>query len=236
MDMVQVGVGANSNVETQVDPSGLASRMSLRPLEWTGSGRTLGHYRMTFVTGTTVSISAGGLLAYLRWTDPSSYAVLLRIDASVAVSAAITAATVADLAAFVGRGSTAAGSGGNAMSVAGNNQKNRGLFGSSLVADARVATTGALTRPTTATADAAPFAASAFQTKVSPDIGATASATVAVGVASPVVNLYKPDALAQHPIVLQASEHVEVQELTAGPVTGGLKWYITLEWAEVPSF
>jgi hypothetical protein len=209
----------------------------MRPLDYAMLGQILGHYRASFITGTTVSIGAAGILGYMRWTDASRYFVLLKLQAAVAVSAAITAATLVDLAAFIARGSTAAGSGGNALTLTGNNQKMRKLMGDTLVSDARVATTAALTRPTGATADSQAFAAAAFPTKVSPDVGATAAATVAVGVASPLVELYKAEqASGEHPVVLVANEHVEFQEVTAGPTTGGLKWYITATWAEVVLF
>jgi hypothetical protein len=222
--------------EMLIDPQFQGARTRNVPLDYMFGGRVLGQYRASFVTGVTVSIAAGGILAYLRNDDKSTYIVVQKITASVAVAAAITAATVADLAAFIGRGSTAVGSGGNALTLAVNNKKRR-IMGDSILADVRVATTGALTRPTTAAADAQPFAAAAFPLKVSPDIGATAATGVAVGVASPIIELYKPDVQnGEHPIVLSLNEHVELQQLSAGPVTGGLKWYLTIDWAEVAAY
>lgn len=237
--VVRSGVGTGSKVgaEGVIDALRGAQRTNLSPIDHSDqNGQLLGHYRASFVTGTTVSISAGGILAYLRWSDTSRYAMINRIQVAAAVSSAITAATVVDIGAFVSRGATAAGSGGGALTLTGNNAKLRSNMGSSLVSDARVATTAALTRPTSATADSQAIAATCFGIKVSPDIGATASATCAVGVASPVVDLYKIDSAGQHPLILTSGEVLELQEITAGPTTGGIKWYITVEWAELAYF
>lgn len=222
--------------ELLIEPQMQAARTRNVPLDYVFGGRVMGQYRASFITGTTVSIAAGGILAYMRVDDKTSYVAIQKITAAVAVSAAITVVTLADLAAFIARGSTAAGSGGAALTMGVNNKKRR-VMADSLVSDIRVATTAALTRPTTASPDAQPFAAACFPLKVSPDIGATAAATCAVGVASPIVELYKADtANGEHPILLGLNEHLELQEFTAGPVTGGLKWYITIDWAEVAAY
>ncbi|SRR5712691_4424938 len=228
----------NPGVELAVDPTFLAARVALRPLDFAQLGQILGHYRVSFITGTTVSIGAAGILAYLRWTDASRFLVLMRAEVGISVPAAITAATVVDCGIFVARGSTAAGAGGGAIGLTNNNQKLRVNMGSSLVTDARVATTAALTRPTGATADTQAMGACAFPMLSAPTLGATANTAVAVGAGGSYANqvLYKVDAAGQHPIVLSLNEHTEIQEITAGPVTGGIKWYITMEWAEVVLF
>lgn len=240
--VIQSGAGPGSKVGTEalVDALRGALRTSAAPFDHADvNGNLLGHYRMTLVTGASVSVGAAGILAYLRWSDVVRYLALLRVSATVAVSGAITAATVVDLGLYISRGSTAVGSGGAAATLTGSNGKLRSNMGSTLVTDMRVGTTGALTRPTSGTVDSQAMAACAFALKVSPDIGATASATVAVGVASPVVDLYNVTAPGmQHPIILTpgGGETVELQEITAGPTTGSLKWYLTFEWAELALF
>jgi len=237
---MESGTGPGSKIGTEaiVDSLRGAQRFSNSPLDYSDpSGNLLGFYRATAITGASVSISAGGILAYLRWSDASRYMALMRIQASVSISGAITAATVVDLGAYVSRGASASGSGGNAVAVTGNNNKSRASMGSSLVADFRVGTTGALTRPTSATADANPFAATALPLQVMTNATGTV-ATLGVGAGVTVQDLYKWDVNGSHPIILSpgAGESIELQEITAGPTTGSLKWYLTFEWAELAAF
>lgn len=238
---IESGAGPGSKIGTEalVDAIRGAIRASNAPIDHSDlNGNLLGFYKASFITGTSVSIGAAGILAYLRWSDASRFLALLKVQASVAVASAITAATIADLGLYVSRGWTAAGSGGAALTLTGASQKARAQMGSTLVSDARVGTTGALTRGAGGAADSQPFAASAFPLKVSPDIGATGATGVAVGVASPVLDLYKWDVNGDHPIILTPGngEAIEAQEITAGPTTGGLKWYITMHWAELALF
>jgi hypothetical protein len=232
------GTGSKPGVDAIIDALRGALRSSNSPIDHSDlGGSLLGFYRATFITGASVSIGAGGILAYLRWSDLSRLLVLMRVSASVAISGAITAVTVADLGVYISRGSSAAGSGGNALTLTTNNAKMRSNMGTTLVTDARVGTTGALTRPTGGTADSNPIAASAFPLLF--PVSATGTATLgAVGMATPVQDLYKWDVNASHPVVLSpsAGETVEVQEITAGPTTGSLKWYITMEWCELAYF
>jgi hypothetical protein len=222
-----------------IDPVFQAIRASIRPLEYTlggPNGKVLGHYRACVATGTTVSIAAAGVLSYLRWTDPNNYFVLQRLQVASYIAATITTSTPVDVAAYVSRGATAAGSAGNAVTMGGANQKNRALMGSSLVSDFRVATTGALTAPTGRVVDANPFAISPLSATF--NLTVAGSATFDVLSTDKSFDLYKWDALGQHPIVLSpgAGESIELQEFTAGPVTGGIRFYFTFEWAEVAVF
>lgn len=237
---LESGTGPGSKVGTEsiIDALRGAIRTNNSPLDHSDiNGNLLGFYRATAITGTSVSISAAGILAYLRWSDASRYMALLRVQASVATAAAITAVTVADCGLYVSRGWTAAGSGGGALTLTTNNAKLRSNMGSTLISDARVGTTGALTRGASGTSDSQPMAASAFPLLV--PVSATGTATLgAVGMATPAIDLYKWDVNGSHPIILTpgAGEAVEIQQITAGPVTGGLKWYFTFEWAELAAF
>ncbi len=223
-------------VEAIVDPSRGAQRTSISPLDHTYGGRILGHYRVVAITGTTVSIGAKGVLAYLRWTDGSNFAVVTRASVLASyVASTITTGTVVDAALYVRRSSTAAGSGGGAVTVGGDNQKLRKNMGGTLVTDLRIATTGALTAPTGGTQDANPMGyallPSTFQT-TAPASGAPVTATLQFAP----IDLYKWDALGQHPIILSAGDDVEFCEYTAGPTTGGIAFSFLFEWAEVAAF
>jgi hypothetical protein len=221
--------------ELAIDPTFLAARVAMRPLEYAAQGLVLGHFRATVITGTTVSMGAKGILSYLRWSSPQ-YAVIERLTLNSSyVASTITAGVVVDCAVYMRRGSTAVGSGGGAVTIGGNNQKMRGIMGSSLVSDMRVATTGPLTAPTNGTQDANPIGytltPSTFVT-TAPTSGTPATSTLQI---QP-IDLYSWTALGAHPPVLQSGDDIEFVEYTAGPVTGGIAFAMTYEWAEVVLF
>jgi hypothetical protein len=220
--------------ELVVDPTFNAARVALRPLDYANMGQILGHYRATGVTGASVSISAGGIISSLRWPDPQRFLVLNSIQVSVCTNTSVTTSTVVDLGAYICRGFTADDTGGTAISLVGNYQKNRAVMGSSLVNSLRIGTTGAIASGTR-TQDAVPFAASAFPMLMAVTATGTAVASPP-GMACPVVDLYRWNAFGQHPIVLGYNEGIELCEITAGPASGSLKWYITWDWAEVVLF
>lgn len=227
--------GSIPGIQASIDQLRGSQRTSISPLDHADSGgNLLGHYRAAIATGTTVSIGAAGILAYLHWTDPSRFCVLMRIAVGASLASTITTAVAVDLAAVVSRGWTANGSAGNAVTMGGNNQKNRYTMNPSLVSDFRVATTGALTRGASGTADANPFALTPMA--ASWNIQNPGTATFNNQCNNTIFDLYKWDAHGQHPIVLTNNEALELQEFTAGPATGGIRWYFTLEWAEVSGF
>ena len=229
--------GIAPGTELIVDPESGAARATLRPLDHTSPYVTLGHYRANLITGTTVSLAANSPIGSLRWGDGSRFLVLVRIEASVEVPAAITVATPVDLEAIIARGFTGSDSAGTAIALTTVNQRNRsGNMNASLVTDLRVATTGQLTAGTR-TLDGVGFGFAAWEMLQAPTLGATANTAVAVasGDSTPRV-LYKWDALGQYPIVLGQNEGIILRNSTAGPVTGGIRYAITLEWAEVVQF
>ncbi len=62
--------------EMAVDPTFLAARVALRPLDYAGLGQVLGLSRASAVTGTTVSVGGGGILfENQQWTLASASAV-----------------------------------------------------------------------------------------------------------------------------------------------------------------
>ena len=238
MPVKLVGGGAvQPAAEQTVGPLFGAGRTELRPLDYTYGNQVLGHYRATLgPTGTTVSVTAKSILAYGRWAVSNAFMVLMRASVlSSYVAATITTGTIVDCALYVRRGSTAAGSGGNAVTTGGSNQKNRVLMGASQLSDLRFASTGALTAPTSGTQDANPIGytllPATFQT-TAPASGTPVTATIQFGP----IDLYKWDTLGQHPIVLTSGEDIEFCEFTAGPATGGIAFSFLLEWAEVAVF
>ncbi len=208
--------------ELIVDPSFGAARVSIRPLEYVQGGTVLGHYRVAAPTGAFAGAAAGSAIWSFRWTDTKSYAVLLRIDVGLVITTAFTTAQALDVDAIIQRAFTVADSGGTLLTPTQNSGKNRVIMGTTLVNDVRVATTAALTAGTK-TPDASAFAIAALPQ------------TNALGTGSQ-VNLYKWDALGQHPIVFGVNEGFNVRNVTALGAAGVVKIYIATEWAEIPSF
>lgn len=228
---------APSLTELLVDIQRQAARVSISPFDYAGSGgQILGFYKVAQASGATLNLAAAAHLASLRWTDPKNVAVILRIRAGWAVTAAITAATPMDLQAVIARGftvdfttnSTAA----NLAAIAKTNAL-RNRMGSSLLGATgpRIATTAAMSGQTL-TADANPFAMASFANQPS----GNATVTQAIGVGHPMVDLYKLDTMGGHPVVLSLNEGVLVQPVTAGPVSGSIKYYVEWEWAELGGF
>lgn len=212
----------------EVDPTHLAARIAIRPVDHGLQGQLLGHYRASLVTGLTVSIAAAGILASLRWAA-TNYLVLMRIDASACCGTAVTTVVnMGELAAFIFRGSTGNAASGTAVSLLGNNQKTRQIMGASQVADLRVSAAGALTAAGGKTNDGVPFATAVLQF---PSV-----VTQTVAAPAPKVNLYRWDALGQHPVVLSPNEGIEIQNVDTGPTTGQVKYFFDFEWAEVAVF
>lgn len=219
-------IGSNSNtaIESQVDNSFQALRMSVRPLEFNIAGQNLGHFRANLITGTTVSLAANAPIASFRWTDSKSYAVILSITATANVNATITTGTVVDLEAILARGFTVSDTAGTAV-VPSSGLKSRNNMGNSLIGDLRIATTTTLTAGTR-TLDTVGFGFACF------GLGLTTSgANSAMG-----VKVYQWDTLGQHPIIIAFNEGFILRVPTAGPVTGGIRYGITIDWAEVPTF
>jgi hypothetical protein len=212
--------------ELAVMPTFNSAAVSCRPLEYASLGQALGHYRVSVATGTTVSIAGAGILLSLRWPDPSRFLVLLRISMSALIPSTISTATVVDPAAYIVRGFTVDNSGGTATSFSAGKQKVRANMNASLVNSLQVATTSAIAAGTR-TPDAAPFAA--LSMTMIPD-------NKTLGSAALWSDLYRTDCFEQHPVVLGCNEGIEIQEVTAGPTTGGIRFYFTLAWAEVASF
>src|SRR5581483_10436713 len=99
-----------TGIEQAVDPLYLASRIALRPLDYTGAGAVLGHYAVAQKSGNTVSLSAASPVGRIRWAPSAAlnnvFCVLMRLKVGWAVQAAVTAAVQMDFDAIIARGFT----------------------------------------------------------------------------------------------------------------------------------
>ena len=231
---------AQARPEGVVEQSRAAWRASISPIEWKTQGEVLGFYAAAQVSGAVASLAAGGNIAGIRWTDLNHQLLLTRIQVGAAVASVATTATVLDAQATIVRGFTQAfGSFNTNLSMAAtpNTNKYRVNFGQSLlgVNGPQICTTGALAGGSL-TADTAPFSMTSFANLVAVTTTGTAVLMPVGAVAAPMQDLYKWDNLGTHPIVLGSGEGLVVQNVTAIPVTGAIKYYVRWEWTEVKGF
>lgn len=234
-----------TGIEQAIDPLYLASRVSLRPLDYTGDGAVLGHYAVALKSGATVSLAANAPVARIRWAPSAAlnnvFCVIHRIKVGWTVGGAITAAVQMDFDAIIARGFTVDYTtnltNSNMTAVPRTNAMRSGQ-GLAAMASSQMGTTGpgicttAALSGQTYTLDSNPFAMTCFD--VRPIV--TGTVTVPVGVGAPMATLYEYTSLSQHPVVLSPNEGVIIREVSAGVTTGSVNIYVQFEWAEVTVF
>ena len=218
------------NTGTVIEADGTlfrAMRVANRPLD-VGS---LGHYRLSMATGTiAAAIAAGGELFQFRWTDATRLAVIHKVLISAGANVAATAAGLVTLEMAIARSWSAAGTGGTAATITGNNQKTRTSMGSTLLGEARCATTAALGAGT--------------KTLDSQGVGnlTTGIGTGAITVAAdlslfPKTDLLEMDANEPHPVVLAQNEGFVIRNgATAWPLSMTWALGVTVVWAEIAAY
>ena len=191
----------------------------------------LGHYQVAAGTGPMSAALAGNSeILQFRWTDATRLAVVTKIRVEGMITTTAFAAGPIFLGAHMARGWSADGSGGAAITMTGNNQKQRTSMGTSLVGAIRVATTGALTAGTK-TLDVQPFGSI-----VSHSSAGTGSATPIIGsIYLPQNELVDTDSGdGEHPIVLASNEGFVVRAIV--PITGVWNLSIRCKWSEVTAY
>ena len=112
MEVQVTGIGPNSAVETQVDPTASALRASLRALEYAGPGGVIGgHYSVAGQTGLMAAgIASAAEVFQDRWLDPSKLFILKKLSVQCSTATGFAATTLgAPLELILGHGSTANG-------------------------------------------------------------------------------------------------------------------------------
>ena len=229
-----------SGSQLEVDPTFLAARVAMRPLEYAKDGRVLGHYAVAQRSGElAATIGALGHLASMRWTSDDAFCVLMRLKVGWSISAAVTTAVEMNLRAIIARGFTVdfttAATAINMATVMSTNAMRKTMGGSLMgVSGPRISTT-AVQSGQTLTADSAPIGMVVWPSRYPTNSTGTAVAQ-AVGDAGMMQTLYECTAPYQHPVVLSMNEGVIVQPVTAGPASGTFAIYTQWEWAEVEVF
>lgn len=216
MDLSQVGFGPNSGTAQQVDWTRNAARSSLNPIEATG------HYAIGVQTGAVAAtIAAAGDLYHVYWADPVKNFMLKKLVVGATTGTVYTTLSGLPLELVIAHNATAAGSGGNAVTMNSSNRLRQTMPPSALSAsgEIRYASTAALTAPTGFIAETnalANIAGAGFSLGTQPnqtlfDIGA-----------------------GDHPLILQRGDVLIVR---AGPAGGGASgvavFSFAMTWAEV---
>lgn len=226
MDFVITGVGANDNINAQVDPTQLAVRTSMRPWEHVVGSVQGGHYNLDAITGAVAgALAANGQILSVRWNDPSKLLVLLRCTVS-AKCEAVSSGVGTDLELMLAHSFTANASGGGTIVPSTTSQMARGqtMAPSSFsgLGEIRIASTSALT-PGTQTLDTAGVAAGAF-----PGAGGAV-----IGNYGMPTDLFNCLTNGQHPIVLANNQGFVVRTSSGFASSNTWRFYVNLTWMEL---
>lgn len=220
----------NGGVVADVDGTTFrALRVTARPINY-GS---LGMYRLGMHSGTmAVSLGANAELFQFRWADASNLGLVYKVSISAGSNVAATTAALTTINMAAARSWTGAGSGGLRAVLTGNISKLRTSMGTSLVNDAGISTTAALTAGTK-TIDHA----TTNMGEVAMCIGTGA---ITVGVALKLLDqtsLFDADGEGMHPLVLATNEGFIIRNgVVAFPA--GMTWTfaVNVVWAEAAAF
>jgi hypothetical protein len=218
---VSVISGSGSTL-LQVDPTNLAARVSIRPIEIVGA-TSGGFYRAALKSGVITTAVANSPLYSFRWSTGSPLnALVYYTKYNWVVTTAFAAAQLVDMGLYVARSFSGADTGGTASVPSGNSNKKRTSFATTSIADLRIASTVILTAGTR-TLDSYPMTQRyAWQT-----------AAVGNGPAD-FANAYSM--ADEYPITLAASgEGLVLNNLAAITATVGVVLYVETAWAEVPT-
>jgi hypothetical protein len=217
----------NTGVIAEVDGTTFrAVRTTPRPVEF----GALGSYRVGATSGTmAAALGANSEIFQFRWPDATRLALVHRVTISAGVNVAATAAALLSFRLTAARSWTVAGSGGTRLTLTTNNGKLRTSMGTTLVNDAGIATTGALTAGTK-TLDATDLS------NVSYGIGTGAlTASVALDIIPDTV-LFSQDDTVGYPLVLALNEGFVIRSGLVGPLTMTWAFSVNVHWTEVTTY
>ena len=196
-----------------------AARVTVRPID-VGS---LGAYSVAATSGT---IAAGAVanapVFSFRWGDATRVCLVRKVSVAMASLATGFAAGIGQLGFIIARGFSSSDSGGIVLTLTGNNAKRRTSFGSTLVTDSRISSTGALTAGTR-TLDTNDASLLQF---------AVGTATNTVMLAT--MPIWSPDWAGDWPLVLVQNEGFIIRATV--PATGTWQVQVCVEWCETAAF
>ena len=211
---MKAGFGVDGDLQDVTRQAGLP--VVVRPPE------VLGSYMIAAQTGIYAGLAAGAILFSMRWADATKICRVTRVLINVNTTTAATAAGMLDRDLVIVRSFSVADSGGTAIVLTGNNAKARSSHATSVMADMRIASTGALTAGT-GTADTQAVGLTTVQ----------GTATQAVGLTIPLSDLLQLNNGALQPIILAANEGLRVRIPTAMPATIAQRTTVQIYWDEL---
>jgi hypothetical protein len=218
-----IQVQGNAGIIAEVESASRAVRTTPRPID-IGS---LGSYSVGMTSGVMAAgLAANSEIFQFHWSNSANLALIRRVTISGGNAGTAFAAGVAIFGMRAARAFTAVGSGGTTATLAGNDQKRRTSFGTTLLtsaADIRIASTAALGTGT--------------KTLDNNDLGsATAGvlATAGTTVVPVPTDLYAPNFSGEWPLVLAQNEGFVIRATV--PATGTWTFSVTVEWTEIASF
>lgn len=184
-----------------------------------------GSYRKSLLSGTMAAgIAANAEIWQYRWTDATRLSVMTKvIFDGLSGSATAFAAGFGNVQLMHSRSWSAAGSGGTAGTLTGNNGKVRTSHATMLTDNIRIASTAALTAGTK-TNDTDPIG----------QISLSFGVVVSVQYVGQTLLLDNDAAHGQHPIVLAQNEGLSMRATV--PATGTWQFGVTAVWSEVDTF
>lgn len=218
-----MAIQLQGNTGTVAEVSGTtfrSLRTEKRPLDY----GALGSYSLSMLSGTMAAgLAANSEIFQFRWTDASRICVVheILID-GLGGSATAFAAGFAKVDCLVARSFTAAGTGGTAATITGNNQKLRTSMGTTLLGEARCASTAALGAGTK-TLDTQAIGQYSFT------VGTVASVQYLNQLA-----LFSDDTYGDHPLILAQNEGFAIRATV--PATGTWQFGVTVRWTEVSAY
>ena len=229
--MATIESKTQGNVGLEVDNTFSAARVSLRPLEYVGPNKVLGHYSIDVGIGSfAFNVSAG--MVWFQNVDSSLLAVIHRVAISMTITSAVTTAqAINPLNMYIQRNATLPTTNATVITSSGapDGQKIRRGMGPSvilnkggiIVASANTGYTGQ-----TGTIDNLNFASLAINLP----------GTAALGSSTGTLDMYKYDRYTSHPLILSPAEAFAIQYGSVNFASGSMLARCTIEWAEVPVF
>ncbi|MGH9876210.1 MAG: hypothetical protein ACRD5H_01100 [Nitrososphaerales archaeon] len=163
------------------------------------------------------TLAANAPLFSMHWSQASHLFVPDIIKVGVSVSGVITTSVTFALELVIARSFTVADSGGTAITLTSDNNTFRTAFDASLMADARIASTGTLTAGTR-TLDSQAFTTVPLATGT------------AIGVPLALATIY--DRTDLFPIILAQNEGFIIRNNATGPATGTFVLHVYMRWLE----
>lgn len=207
-------LGNASTAAAEVDPDHKALRTTVRPPEVRGA------YRLSITSGLTTGLAAAAPIFAFRWTDTTRVCLVQSIRVNAQVVTGFTAAQEVGLDMISARSWSVVDSGGTAVVFTGNNTKKRTSHQTSLVNDARISTTAALTAGTR-TLDAQPF------------MQVVKKAYAAAGNNDPAVDFsFEATEAGSHFIILETNDGFLVRNTIAQGAAGTMRVNVDVAWME----